>query len=76
MINDHLGYRDFPLGQGTIVDAKLIHVPSSTKDQDGKCEPEMHQTKKGNQYYCGMRVHIGVDTESGLANSFVGPVSM
>ncbi|EGH05596.1 ISPssy, transposase, partial [Pseudomonas amygdali pv. aesculi str. 0893_23] len=41
------------LRQGTIVDATLIHAPSSTKNKDGKRDPEMHQTKKGNQYYFG-----------------------
>jgi transposase, IS5 family len=45
---------------------------SSTKNQDGKRDPEMHQTKKGNQYYFGMKAHIGVDDESGLVHSVVG----
>ena len=43
--------------QGTIVDATLIAAPSSTKNKEGKCSPEMHQTKKGNQWYFGMKVH-------------------
>lgn len=60
------------LSRWTIVDATLIHAPSSTKNQDGKRDPEMHQTKKGNQYYFGMKAHIGVDDESGLAHSVVG----
>ena len=58
--------------QGTIVDATLINAPSSTKNKDGKRDPEMHQTKKGNQYYFGMKAHIGVDDESGLVHSVVG----
>ncbi|MFP7891846.1 transposase, partial [Pseudomonas aeruginosa] len=58
--------------QGTIVDATLIHAPSSTKNKDGKRDPEMHQTKKGNQYYFGMKAHIGADSESGLVHSVVG----
>jgi IS5 family transposase len=58
------GDRGLSLRQGTIVDATLIHAPSSTKNQDGKRDPEMHQTKK-NQYYFGMKAHIGVDDESG-----------
>ena len=49
VINGYLGDRGLSLRQGTIVDATLIHAPSSTKKQDGKRDPEMHQTKKGNQ---------------------------
>jgi IS5 family transposase len=60
------------LRQGTIVDATLINAPSSTKNKDGKRDPEMHQTKKGNQYYFGMKAHIGADAESGLVHSVVG----
>ncbi len=51
VINGYLGDRGLSLRQGTIVDATLIHAPSSTKNKDGKRDPEMHQTKKGNQYY-------------------------
>lgn len=72
VINGYLGDRGLSLRQGTIVDATLIHAPSSTKNQDGKRDPEMHQTKKGNQYYFGMKAHIGVDAESGLVHSVVG----
>ncbi|EPL59965.1 IS5 family transposase [Stutzerimonas stutzeri] len=53
VINGYLGDRGLSLRQGTIVDATLIHAPSSTKNKDGKRDPEMHQTKKGNQYYFG-----------------------
>ncbi|VEF17847.1 ISPsy2, transposase truncated [Stutzerimonas stutzeri] len=60
VINGYLGDRGLSLRQGTIVDATLIHAPSSTKNQDGKRDPEMHQSKKGNQYYFGMKAHIGV----------------
>ena len=60
------------LSRWTIVDATLIHAPSSSKNQDGKRDPKMHQTKKGNQYYFGMKAHIGVDDESGLVHSVVG----
>ena len=60
------------LRQGTVVDATIIHAPSSTKNEDGKRDPEMHQTKKGNQYFFGMKSHIGVDAESGLVHSVVG----
>ena len=72
VINGYLGDRGLSLRQGTIVDATLINAPSSTKNKDRKRDPEMHQTKKGNQYYFGMKAHIGVDDESGLVHSVVG----
>ena len=72
VINGYLGDRGLSLRQGTIVDATLINAPSSTKNKDGKRDPEMHQTKKGNQYYFGMKAHIGVDEESGLVHHVVG----
>ncbi|WP_394208718.1 IS5 family transposase [Pseudomonas putida] len=72
VINGYLGDRGLSLRQGTIVDATLIHAPSSTKNQDGKRDPEMHQAKKVNQWYFGMKAHIGVDDESGLVHSMVG----
>lgn len=57
------------LSGGTIVDATIIAAPSSTKNQDKARDPEMHQTKKGNQWHFGMKVHIGVDSRSGLTHS-------
>jgi IS5 family transposase len=72
VINGYLGDRGLSLRQGTIVDATLINAPSSTKNKDGKRDPEMHQTKKGQQYYFGMKAHIGVDVQSGLVHSVVG----
>jgi IS5 family transposase len=60
------------LRQGTVVDATIIRAPSSTKNKDGKRAPEMHQTKKGNQYFFGMKALIGTDAESGLVHSLVG----
>lgn len=54
---------------GTIADATIIQAPSSTKNQDKQRDPEMHQTKKGQQWYFGMKLHIGVDSQSGLAHS-------
>lgn len=56
---------------GPVADATLIHAPSATKNQDGERDPEMHQTKKGNQYYFGAKAHIGADDESGLVHSVV-----
>jgi len=72
VINGYLGDRGLMLRQGTVVDATIIYAPSSTKYKDGKRDPEMHQTKKGNQYFFGMKSHIGVDAESGLVHSLVG----
>ncbi|OKP64468.1 IS5 family transposase, partial [Pseudomonas fluorescens] len=57
VINGYLGDRGLSLRQGTIVDATLINAPSSTKNKDGKRDPEMHQTKKGNQY-CVSRTQV------------------
>lgn len=54
---------------GTIVDATIIGAPSSTKNEEKKRDPEMHQTRKGQQWYFGMKLHIGVDSQSGLAHS-------
>lgn len=72
VVNGHLGERGLSLRQGTIVDAIIIHAPSSTKNRDGQRDPEMHQTKKSNHYYFGMKAHIGADAESGLVHSVVG----
>ena len=63
IVNRYLGERGLILRHGTIVDAAIIHAPSSTKNQDGKRAPEMRQTRKGNQYYVGMKAHIGSDAD-------------
>src|SRR5690606_33171223 len=60
------------LKSGTVVDATLIAAPSSTKNSSGERDPEMHQTKKGNQWHFGMKAHIGVDADSGLVDTVVG----
>jgi IS5 family transposase len=57
------------LSGGTIVDATLIAAPPSTKNQDKSRDPEMHQSKKGNEWYFGMKLHIGADSQSGLVHS-------
>ena len=67
----HLSARGMTMRQGKIVDATLIAAPSSTKNKDGKRDPEMHQTNKGNQWLFGMKVHAGVDKDSGLIHSVV-----
>lgn len=54
---------------GTIVDATIINAPSSTKNKEGKRDPEMHRTKKGNQWYFGMKIHAGVDAGSGYVHT-------
>ena len=59
------------MGTGTIVDATIIGAPSSTKNADKARDPEMHQTRKGQQWYFGMKLHIGVDSQTGLAHSAV-----
>ena len=68
-VNAHLAQRGLLMRQGTVVDATIIAAPSSTKNEDGKRDPEMHQTKKGNQWHFGMKMHIGVDADSGLIHS-------
>lgn len=68
-INATLLAKGLLLKQGTVVDATLIAAPSSTKNQDGERDPEMHQTKKGNQWHFGMKAHAGVDADSGLVHS-------
>jgi IS5 family transposase len=68
-VNAHLGERGLLMREGTLVDATIIAAPSSTKNQDGERDPEMHQVKKGNEWHFGMKAHIGVDAESGLVHS-------
>jgi IS5 family transposase len=58
--------------EGTIVDATIIAAPSSTKNRSGERDPQMHQTKKGNQWYFGMKAHVGADMESGIVHTVVG----
>lgn len=70
-VNEHLAGKGLLLRQGTLVDATLIAAPSSTKNAEGKRDPEMHQTKKGNQWHFGMKAHIGVDAESGLVHTVI-----
>ena len=72
VINDLLRAKGLMLKAGTVVDATLIAAPSSTKNASGERDPEMHQSKKGNQWYHGMKAHIGVDAESGLVHTVRG----
>ena len=70
-VGKQLQARGFKVNTGTIVDATIIGAPSSTKNADKARDPEMHQTRKGQQWYFGMKLHIGVDSQSGLAHSAV-----
>lgn len=71
-INATLTKRGQLLKTGTVVDVTLISAPSSTKNSTGERDPEIHQTKKGNQWHFGMKAHIGVDADSGLVHSVIG----
>lgn len=71
-VNATLAAKGLLLKSGTVVDATLIAAPSSTKNNSGERDPEMHQTKKGNQWHFGMKAHIGVDADSGLVHTVAG----
>ena len=68
-INAHLASQGYGVRKGTIVDASIVDAPSSTRNAKGERDPEMHRTKKGNQWHHGMKAHIGVDAETGLVHS-------
>jgi IS5 family transposase len=68
-VNTVLGERGLMLKEGSAVDATLIAAPSSTKNKDKARDPEMHSSQKGNQWYFGMKAHIGVDADSGLVHT-------
>ena len=70
-INADLTARGLLLREGTMVDATLIAAPPSTKNKERQRDPEMHQTKKGNQWYFGMKAHIGADRDSKLVHTVV-----
>ena len=71
-IRDRLEESGLLMHGGTIVDATIISAPSSTKNRTGTRDPEMHQTKKGNQWYHGMKVHAGVDAGTGYIHTIEG----
>jgi len=71
VVNAHLKTCGIKISNGTIVDATIISAPSSTKNQDGSRDPEMHQTAKGKQWYFGMKAHIGVDSRSKLIHTIL-----
>ena len=68
-VNAHLADKGIEVGRGTIMDATIIAAAPSTKNATGKRDPEMHQTKKGNQWYFGMKAHIGVDSKETIVHS-------
>jgi IS5 family transposase len=70
-VQQHLQAQGLRIGTGTIVDATILHAPSSTKNREQKRDPEMHQTRKGNQWYFGMKAHVGVDSKSKLIHAVV-----
>ncbi len=72
LINELLSAKGLLLRAGTVVDATLIAAPSSTKNASGERDPQMKQSKKGNQWYFGMKAHIGVDADSGLVHTVRG----
>ncbi|MEF8758605.1 MAG: IS5 family transposase [Candidatus Accumulibacter sp. UW25] len=71
-INRTLAAQGLMMREGTIADATIIAAPPSVKNEEKARDPEMHQTRKGNQWYFGMKAHIGVDAESGLVHTVVG----
>ena len=68
-VHDYLEAHGIEIGKGTIVDASIISAPPSTKNKDRTRDPDMHQTKKGNQWYFGMKAHIGVDSRTKVIHS-------
>jgi transposase, IS5 family len=70
-VNLHLESKGVRITTGTIVDATIIHAPSSTKNREQKRDPEMHQTRKGKQWYFGMKAHVGVDSQTKLIHTAV-----
>src|SRR5260370_12136076 len=70
-VNLYLQSQGVRITTGTIVDATIIHAPSSTKNREEKRDPEMHQTKKGKQWYFGMKAHVGVDSKTKIIHTAV-----
>ncbi len=70
-VNLHLEAKGVRITTGTIVDATILHAPSSTKNREGERDPEMHQTRKGQQWYFGMKAHVGVDSKHKLIHTVV-----
>ncbi len=71
IVNVYLGENGMKVSRGTIVDATIINAPSSTKNKDKQRDPQMRQTRKGNQWYFGMKAHVGVDSQTKMIHSVV-----
>lgn len=71
LVNVYLEENGMKVSRGTIIDATIINAPSSTKNKDKRRDPDMHQTRKGNQWYFGMKTHVGVDSKTKLIHSVV-----
>ena len=71
LVNQYLKENGLKVSRGTIVDASIISAPSSTKNKNKERDPDMHQTRKGNQWYFGMKAHIGVDSRTKLIHSVI-----
>ncbi len=69
LVNVYLAENGMKLNRGTLIDATVINAPSSTKNKEKSRDPDMHQTRKGNQWYFGMKAHIGVDSKTKLIHS-------
>jgi IS5 family transposase len=69
LVNEYLAQNGLKVNRGTIVDATIINAPTSTKNKEKSRDPDMHQTRKGNQWYFGMKTHIGVDSKTKLIHS-------
>ena len=74
-VNLHLQARGVRITTGTIVDATILHAPTSTKNREQQRDPEMHQTKKGNQWYSGMKAHVGVDSKTKIIHTAVATLA-
>lgn len=71
-INENLTEKGLMMREGIVVDATLLAEPPSTKNKDAERDPEMHQSKWGNEWQFGMKAHIGVDAASGLVHTVIG----
>ena len=67
-VNEHLATKGIKIATGTIVDATIIHAPSSTKNRACERDPAMRQTRKGRQWYFGLKAHIGMDSKSNVVH--------
>src|SRR2546430_3130215 len=71
LFRSHLQAQGVRITTGTIVDATILHAPTSTKNREQQRDPEMHQTKKGKQWYFGMKAHVGVDSKTKIIHTAV-----